>query len=291
MDNWWVRPTSIDKWPTGIDYTMFIDENNDSNLKSIINKINSNEEISNIERYFTITGCVIDKNNFIVAKENITQLKNKYWHDGKFTYSSKMKRVVFHSKEIRNKTKAFDPTIIDYDNFLYDLTDFISSTQMYIISSTIDKYTHCIKYITPFHPYNLCLDFILERFVTLILNKENKKGVIILEARGKKEDKFILEHIKNILNNGTDYVSAEKFQNISGVYFNPKWCKQSNEQMSYFGLEIADLVSYPIHKYIRDEHKDFAFKIFEDKFLGYPSYEGIGLKVFPYKPIKIKNRP
>jgi len=29
----------------------------------------------------------------------------------------------------------------------------------------------------------------------------------------------------------------------------------------------------------------------EDKFLGYPSYEGIGLKVFPYKSIKIKKPP
>jgi hypothetical protein len=281
LDNWCVRPTSIDEWPTDIDYTIFIDENNDPNLKSIVNKINNNEEISNIERYFTITACVIGKGNFIAAKKNITQLKNNYWRDGKFTYSSKVKRVIFHSREIRNKAKAFSPRTINYNKFLDDLTDFISSTQMYIISSTIDKCAHCKKYNIPFHPYNLCLDFILERLVTCILNRENKKGIIILEARGKKEDKFILKHMKDTLNNGTYYVSTEKFQNISGVYFNPKWCKQSNEQMSYFGLEIADLVSYPIHKYIRDGHKDSAFESFENKFLGYPSYEGIGLKVFP----------
>ena len=66
---------------------------------------------------------------------------------------------------------------------------------------------------------------------------------------------------------------------ISGVYFNPKW----NEEYSstYVGLEITDLFSYPIHKFVKRNTKDKAFLIFEDKIVGYPNYKNKGIKTFP----------
>ena len=85
---------------------------------------------------------------------------------------------------------------------------------------------------------------------------------------------------------GTNYVDIKYFDKIKGVYFNGKWQTDSDCKKSYFGLELADLYSYPIHKFCKTGQKDEAFKILEKKLYKYPYYDGCGLKLFP----KIKNR-
>ena len=103
----------------------------------------------------------------------------------------------------------------------------------------------------------------------------------MLEARGKEEDSDLLEHIsKVILKSGTKSIKSTELSNkIKGVYFNPKW----NEEYSatYTGLEITDLYSYPIHKFIKRNKKDQAFLTYENKIVGYPNYINKGIKVFP----------
>ena len=51
------------------------------------------------------------------------------------------------------------------------------------------------KYSNPFNPYDLSMEFILERFVKFYL-KSNDRAAIILESRGKNEDRELLKHIK-----------------------------------------------------------------------------------------------
>lgn len=50
---------------------------------------------------------------------------------------------------------------------------------------------------------------------------------------------------------------------------------------TYIGLEITDLSSYHIHKFVWNKHKDKAFEILERKFDKYPNYINKGLKIFP----------
>lgn len=73
-----------------------------------------------------------------------------------------------------------------------------------------------------------------------------------------------------------DYVM---FVDEIGIYFNPKWNQGYDNTFS--GLEIADLTSYPIHKYIRNNKKDKAFLALENKIDKYPDYINKGIKVFP----------
>jgi|Wag4MinimDraft_15_1082655.scaffolds.fasta_scaffold01819_3 hypothetical protein len=285
MGNWRNRPTFIDFWPTGIDYTMFIDENGDPELKLIARKITNLENATNDEKFFTVTGCIIKRDDYQKICNDMVSLKKKYWPpEGKYLYTSKstqkMKRVCFHSKAIRGRNKPFSEKTIDYQAFILELSNLISEISMIILSSTVDKYEHFLKYTNPIHPYNLNLNFILERFVKYIL-KPNETGYIILEARGKREDKIILDHIKNLIDNGTSFVGPEYFKKIKGVYFNKKWSHSDNEQSSYVGLEIADLCSYPIHKFVKYSTKDQAFATVESKIHGYPGYLGYGLKIFP----------
>lgn len=64
---------------------------------------------------------------------------------------------------------------------------------------------------------------------------------------------------------------------IEGIYFNSKWNKEKN--ITYSGLELADLCTYPIHKNIRSGKEDFAFKVLKPKVISY--VENRKIKKFP----------
>ncbi len=276
---WRNGPTHKENWPSDVDYMMFIDENGDSNLAPILKKIQNKQVITDEEKYFTITGVIIKKRDLPKIRETILDLKNKFWKDGKYLYDNVEKRVWFHSREIRKRKEAFSPKTIDYNSFVIDLSKILVDMPYIIFSSTIDLERHCKKYDDPVHPYNLCLDFVLERLVKYYLNEE--KVAIMLESRGKDKDYELLTHIKRKIDHGTYYVPSSYFKKIKGVYFNPKWCKSSMNQKSFFGLEIADLISYPIYKYMRSNCKDMAFQSIESKIYGFPRYQGQGIKKFP----------
>ncbi|GFN35837.1 DUF3800 domain-containing protein [Tepidimicrobium xylanilyticum] len=277
---WRNRPKYIDYCPDDVDYIMFIDENGDPSLKYIKKCIEKNQTIDKSSIYFTVTGVIIKKDNLKEIKDRIMEIKYNYWEDGRYKYNNTYKRICFHSREIRRREKPFSDDIINRKEFLNELSNFLDYVPCKIISSTINKEKHFKTYDNPDHPYNLSLNFVLERFVKFYL-RSWETALIILEARGKDDDRRILEHIKNVIDFGTRYVSSDDFKKIKGVYFNDKWQPDSNGEKSYFGLEIADLYSYPIHKYCRTRQKDMAFEVLEKKLYRYPYYDGCGLKIFP----------
>ncbi len=280
---WRDRPTFAKNFPKEIDYIIFIDESGDTSYKHINKCINKGVEVDKANRFFTISGCAIKREDFPKIKDDITKLKYLHWEGGLFKYKGKHeKRVCFHSTEIRGNKEAFAKNVIDCNSFIVDLSNFMSNLNMTIFSSTLDKEHLARKYTTPAHPYNMCLEFILERFVKYFA-KQDENCWVVLEARGKKEDKFILDFMKDFIDNGNQYTTSRQAQKIKGVYFNPKWCAESNNKKSYFGLEITDLINFPIHKYCREGIKDKAFKSIESKIYKYPNYDGKGIKIFPNK--------
>lgn len=283
VSKWYDKPTKIKSPKKDIDYIMCIDENGSgSNLSYILKQMIDEKEISEDSKYFTITGCIFTKENYDEAKEIIKSLKSKYWKNGMF-YDRKLKQnkaVCFHSRDIRKHDNCFNDNIIDYNKFMIDLTNAMKNIVCKIISISIDLYEYLKKGYTH-NVYNVAFDFLLERYIYTTDN--NKKGIIMLEARGKNEDGKLLEHISKVISKtGTKKISAKELKSkIDGVYFNPKW----NEEYSstYIGLEITDLFSYPIHKYVKRDIKDRAFLTFEDKIIGYPDYRNKGIKIFPSK--------
>ena len=281
MDKWYNKPIKIFSMKRDIDYIMCIDENgSSSNLTYVLKQISKEKDLSEDDKYFTITGCIFTKEEYMNSKKLIKSLKNKYWNNGMFydTKSKKEKAVCFHSRDIRKHNNCFNESIIDYNEFMLDLSNTMNNIQCKIISISINLYEY-LKQGYTYNVYNVAFDFLLERYI--YNTKKNKKGIIMLEARGKEEDKELLEHISKVINyTGTKKISSKELESkIDGVYFNPKW----NEEYSstYVGLEITDLFSYPIHKYIKRNTKDKAFLKFEDKIVGYPNYKNKGIKIFP----------
>lgn len=291
MSEWWIKPTLIEEWDASIDYIMAIDENGTTDLEGVKNlfggnqfeifKATLNKEMYLHERWFTITGVTLHRDNFLKFRDTINSIKFAYWNNGLYKYKQGERRVVFHSREIRKQEGPFNPKLINSNALKEDITSMIKNTDFTIYSSSIDKIVHISKYINPFHVYNLCLNFIIERFC-IMLNREGKSGILLLESRGKEEDAKILKFLISLLKNGNNYKKADHFKGIKGVYFNPKWCFNKNKaKASFILLELADLVSFPIYKYVKTGKKDLAFEALEPKLHNYPSYIGYGIKKFP----------
>lgn len=276
---WRNRPTHIDNMTSNISHVVFIDENGDSSMENIIKSERNGKEPDRSNQFFTITACLFQRSDYAKARDKISAIKQKHWKDGLFDYKGKVKRICFHSSDIRTRKNAFHPTVINFSDFMDDLNKLMTDIKAVIFSSSIDKLTLYRRYSNPHNPYDLCMCFVLERIVLSLSN--NDKCIIILEARGKKEDKALLEYLKSLIDNGSYYVSKDYFKKIKGVYFNPKWSKSDNDLKSFCGLEIADLISYPIYKYYVYKVRDRAYEIIEPKIYGYPVINGRGLKFFP----------
>lgn len=279
--HWYDFPQKIKYWTSDIDYVMFVDENgNGGRIGNTLKKLINNETIDENNRYFTITGCIFKKEDYVCSKDEFQKLKKKYWKNGMY-YDVKDqtdKYVCFHSREIRRHDNEFNDKIIDYSNFLIDLSKTLENTKCKIISVTIDLVLYLKKgYLQSV--YEIAFDLLLERFI--YVTKNGRKGIIMLEARGKAEDKKLLKHIYDVVYNKENIYTSKLESKIAGVYFNPKW----NEEYSatYIGLEITDLFSYPIHQYIKYQKENPAFVVLKSKLDGYPEFINKGIKIFPDK--------
>ena len=281
MTKWYDKPTKTLMMKKDIDYVMCIDENgSSSNLTYVLKQISNEKELSEDDKYFTITGCIFTKDEYLNSKKIIKDLKNKYWNNGMFfdNKSNRDKAVCFHSREIRKHDNCFNDNVINYNEFMIDLSDTMKNIQCKIISISINLYEYLKKGYTH-NVYNVAFDFLLERYI--YETKNYKRGVIMLEARGKEEDNKLLQHISKVINQtGTKKIKSDELKSkIDGVYFNPKWTEEYSA--TYVGLEIADLFSYPIHKFVKRNNKDKAFLVLENKIAGYPNYKNKGIKIFP----------
>lgn len=276
--DWTNRPTKISNWEKDVDYVMFVDENGNSDITNTLKNVTQRIPVDSNDKFFTITGCIFTKKDYFYAKQKINELKIKYWENGVFSYKDSFKKVCFHSRDIRRRENAFHPSLINYEEFMKELSNLISSLNYKIISISINKEDYILKRYH-FNTYNTAMCFLIQRYIYVMPN--NSKGLIMLEARGKEEDKILLDEMKHIIfEKGIRDISTNELQTkISGIYFNPKWNQKYDETFS--GLEIADLSSYPIHKFVRNSKKDSAFEILESKIDKYPNYINKGLKIFP----------
>ena len=256
--DWTERPSKITNWSKDIDYVMFVDENGNSDIKDILKCISKNAKVDDNNKFFTVTGVIFTREQYAIARKQIDELKNTYWKNGSYMYKNNLKKVCFHSREIRRKEGAFDINLINYDSFISELTNLLKGLDYKIISVTINKEEYLLKHYQ-YNVYNTAMCFLLQRYIYAM--KSNCKGIVMLEARGKDEDYILLNEMKHIIfETGIRKVTSNELSDrILGIYFNPKWNQGYDNTFS--GLEIADLTSYPIHKYIRNNKKDKAFRL------------------------------
>lgn len=282
MGSWRNRPKNITHIPEGVEWIVGIDESGSASLKYVEKYVRgeiSPDELDQNNVHFNVTACILSKEKFYDIENAVMNLKYTFWERGYFSYKGEMKRVCFHSTEIRRRREAFEfNNQSDYEKFINSLDDVLKKIEIKLFSCHIDKVELVKRYKIPYDPYELSLTFLLER---IAMSSDGRNTILILESRGKKEDRALLKKIVELLDMGTKYHKKKDFSFIKGVYFNSKWDVESRNLKSYWILELADLYCFPIFKYGRSGVKDRAFHSFKNRIDSYPNYKGKGIKKFP----------
>lgn len=163
-------------------------------------------------------------------------------------------------------------------SFYKQINKLISTGEYTIFASAIRKDDYIKTYGKLSNDiYELSLSFIIERTVFYLdsLPDSHKEFHIIIEKRGKKEDKKLDEHFQRLLARGTGYVSANRLKALKlKIVF-------SDKKENINGLQLADLLAYPIARYVIDKNRaNPAFDLLVTKF--YTKRGKLyGLKIFP----------
>jgi len=238
------------------EYIIYADESGDHGLVSIDAE----------HPVFVLVFCIFKKVDYSDSiLPIISRFKFKWFgHDN----------IILHSRDIRKQIGHFgfltDQKLREV--FIPEVNDLIAGCNFTLIASVIDKLALKSQYHKPENPYDLALEFCIERAHHYLRHlpgfTSNRPTHIITECRGKQEDKDLELAFHRII--GGKYPFK--------LYFGDK-------KANLAGLQIADLVAYPIgKKIINPEKQNRAFEIIETKFRKYGgTYERYGLKIFPKK--------
>ena len=180
--------------------------------------------------------------------------------------------VVLHGSDIRSQTKPFTflQSKSKRNEFMRRMNSLIRGCDMTVIATAIEKRKLVEQYANPHNPYDLALEFCMERVSNLLHRKSSTSGIvhIVAESRGSVEDRTLKTTFDRI-NSKLSSMFAIKFAN-----------KQTNST----GLQIADLIANPIGRHVlRPDQCNRAWVEIERKLdrdhRG--NIQDWGLKIFP----------
>ncbi len=241
---------------------MFLDESGDHSL----------EKIDASYPMFVLAGCIFDFEYYLQeAEKRVNELKLKHF---------RKTNIILRSYDIR-KQKGDFVCLVDRKKreSLYEAIDnLVEGLNFTVIAAVINKTKLKGQYGHPKNPYHLCLQFILERSV-MYLGRSNEKMMFRIESRETHNDQKLSEVYERFRNNDHRLFSKDEIQSkLTDLSFNQK-------TQNIAGMQIADLVAYPIGKWVLDSNKENkAFTIIEKKLHRKPRtdrYLNYGLKVFP----------
>ena len=127
----------------------------------------------------------------------------------------------------------------------------------------------------------MALGSCLEQTIDFLEKKQQLQQTthIIVESRGKPEDRDLGLAFDQI----AAYMLPKRY---------PLNLRFANKKTNSSGLQIADLVAHPIARHIvKREQPNKAFEIVQEKLLGYPAYEELGLRCNPLESEKPRLTP
>ena len=242
-------------------YYLFIDESGDHGLSTV------NPDFP----VFLLCGVIIAANEYENVRQSFNQIKHALWGN---------KEVIFHSRDIRKCDKEFSVLFdLEKKKWFYDhINDVIVNQNFTVIASAINKdnYIHRFGRLSN-DVYELSLSFIIERAIFFLdeIKQSNKELEIIIEKRGKKEDKRLDEHFQRLITRGTGYVTSKRLTDYAlKITF-----KSKKENIN--GLQLADLIAYPIARYVMEPNRaNPAFDLIERK-IYLKGTKRYGLKIYP----------
>lgn len=243
-------------------YYLFLDECGDQNIANFDPSF----------PIFTLCGIIVSEEQLQVLSAQICELKRDFWGD---------RKIILHSRDIRKCQNGFEILFnLNTKHNFYERINQILGQDIYtIICCAILKEPYIRQYGKLNDVYGQSLSFIMERTVFYLdsLNKSDIELTTIIEKRGKKEDATLLAYYNSLFDRGTYWVSAERIKS----YFKSFQMKAKQEDV--IGLQVADLIAYPITRHILDENAvNLSYDIIKRNIY---TKDGklYGMKVFPKK--------
>ncbi|MDY6857696.1 MAG: DUF3800 domain-containing protein [Thermodesulfobacteriota bacterium] len=220
-------------------YRMYIDEVGNSDLKSSENPLH---------RFLSLTGVIIDLEYISeILFLDIENLKVKYFK------SHPDDPIILHRKELVNAKYPFKALKDEKIKKQFDkeLLSLLKKWEYSVITVCLDKKIHKDTYkVWRYDPYHYCLALLLERY-TFFLEQKQKQGDVMAESRGGKEDKRLKASFLKLWNEGTQFISQERFHEA----FTSKQLKVKPKSNNISGLQLADLIAHPSRNEILSENK------------------------------------
>ncbi len=264
-----IRSDSKDQFQFS-DYIVYVDESGDHNLKTVDDKY----------PVFVLAFCIFHKRHYAeVIVPALEKFKFNYFgHD----------QIILHEHEIRKELGAFTlfRNRAEKEEFLSGLGGIIERSNFILASCTIDKRRLINSEMLADNPYNTALGLCMETLYDFLREKgqESKKTHVVVECRGKKEDKELELEFRRICD-GNNRVGLEM----------PFEILFSDKKAMSTGLQLADLVARPIGlNTVRPTQENRAFEVLKRKYFCEGGrkdvgnqFEGIGMKIYP--PYKAKS--
>src|SRR5258708_6880745 len=241
-------------------YYLFLDESGDHGLANL------NPDFP----VFLLCGILIKEADYEAVKESMNGLKQAIWGS---------KEVIFHSRDIRKCEKEFQKLFdLDLKRIFYErLNRIISESSYIVIASAIQKQ----RFVENFGKleddvYEIALSFVIEQAVIVLQNILEAEALsIVIERRGKREDKQLDDHFQRITGKGTGRLTAADIS-----HFNPSFTFR-NKKENINGLQLADLLAYPISRnVIEPDRAKPAYDVLERKIYKKDGHLQ-GLRIFP----------
>ena len=198
----------------------------------------------------------------------LASLKLRFWnHEG----------INLHSREIRKSVGPFSFMMIPERRreFMEQLSGLMDSLPYTLFIAAIQKAQNLDRYgKAATNPYDLALEFALERIVHFLEHEGETELPCVVEGRGRNEDEQLERVFYRVMTNGTYYRKAEQFRKLSC----PLVFRAKRDNIA--GIQLADLCAHPCARHIlKPKQQNRACDIARQHVYG---KEGIrGWKVFP----------
>ena len=241
-------------------FVLYLDECGDQNLSSFDPQF----------PIFTLCGVVVSEEQDELLADRINSLKMDIWNNT---------NIILHSRDIRKCQNGFE-VLFDLEvkkRFLESVNAILGDDIYIIICCAILKEPYIRQYGKLNDVYGLSLSYIMERVVFYLdsVGKDNIELRTVIERRGKKEDKSLLNYYNQLLDRGTYWVNGERMRRYF-KRFDMRW-KSEN----IVGLQVADLVAYPITRHVLNPNGvNLAYDVLK-KNIYQVDGKMYGMKVFP----------
>jgi len=153
--------------------------------------------------------------------------------------------VILHRSEIINRRGPFGALCQAEFRASFDagIWQVMERAKFRVVGIVIDKKVHAEKYSSPFHPYHYCLAVMLDRYSGW-LTYRNAVGDVMAESRGKVADLQLGQAYLRVFESGTLLFGPAHHQRA----LTSKAIKFRSKQANIAGLQLADLLAYPIRQ-------------------------------------------